>query len=183
MLKISVSGKEWFDDNRQIFVSSKPYVLHLEHSLLSIAKWEAKWKIPFPYDNTKLTDEQYLDYIRCMTINPPQDPLVYANISVKSLNEIRDYIGDKRTATKIYRKKKPDPRAPKDRITAELIYYWMISYNIPFECQKWHLSQLMALIDVCSFKSEKPDKTPKNQLMRERSAMNMARRAKHHSKG
>lgn len=183
MLKILVSGREWFDDDRQIFVSSNPYELHLEHSLLSISKWEAKWKIPFLDEKTKLTDEQYLDYIRCMTINPPKDPLVYANITAKDLNAIKDYVGENRTATKIYRKRKADPRAPKDRITAELIYYWMISYNIPFECQKWHLSQLMSLIDVCNFKSEKPEKIPKNQLLRERSAMNMARRSKHHSKG
>lgn len=183
MLKVVVPGKEWFNETTNEFITFKDTTLLLEHSLLSISKWEAKWKIPFLEEKTQLTDAQFLDYIRCMTINHIDDNMIYFNLSADNIGQIRKYMNESFTATTIYRKKKPGSSPPKDRVTSELVYYWMVSYNIPFECQKWHISRLLSLIDICSFKNEQPTKTPLKQLARERSALNAVRCAKHKTSG
>ena len=122
--------------------------LELEHSLLSIAKWESKWKIPF-LDNPQLSVEQFLDYCRCMTINRQKDPNVYRYLRQKDADKIREYISDTMSAHKI-RQKRSKKRGPSIPMTSEYIYWLMIQHGIPFDCDKWHFGRLMALIDICS---------------------------------
>lgn len=182
MLKLTVPGREWYDERIEEFITSNDCTLILEHSLLSIVKWESKWKIPFLENDPPKTKEQSIDYIRCMTINQPNDPFVYYNLTPDLLNKIHEYINDVKTATFIKRKK--ELRAPvKEPVTSDLIYYWMISYNIPFEAQKWHLSRLLMLVDVCAFKSEPPTKLTPNELLKRNSALNAARLKAHNTRG
>lgn len=182
MLKLIVPGREWFDESKEEFISSKDCALTLEHSLLSISKWESKWKVPFLEDKPPKTRDQSLDYIRCMTIGQAPDPFVYYNLTPDILKRINEYIGESQTATFINRRKKQ--RIPvKEPVTSELIYYWMITYGIPFECQKWHLSRLLMLIDVCVFKQETPTKMTPNEILKRNAALNKARCAKGHTRG
>ena len=174
MLKIVVPGREWFNESLEEFVSSKDCTLTLEHSLLSISKWESKWKIPFLETDPPKTKEQSLDYIRCMTINQVTDPFVYYNIGPDLMDQINAYIADSKTATFITRSKNARPPV-KEPITSELIYYWMITYGVPFECQKWHLSRLLMLIDVCIFKNAPPKKMTQNEILKRNAALNKAR--------
>lgn len=181
MLKLFVPGREWWDEGREEFMSGEPCTLTLEHSLLSLSKWESKWRIPFLEESSK-TREQSIDYIRCMTINKNVDPLVYYNIPQRMLDQVSAYIVEKQTATFITRKKQPRPPV-KEPVTSDLIYYWMVSYNIPFECQKWHLSRLLTLIDVCAFKNEAPQRLTPNELLKRNAQLNKSRRAKHGTRG
>lgn len=183
MLELVIPGREWFDDVREEFVTEgKPCTLMLEHSLLSLSKWESKWRVPFLEDNPPKTREQSLDYIRCMTINKNVDPSVYNRIPRVMIHQVNDYIEDSQTATFITRKKKARPPV-KEPITSELIYFWMVSYNIPFECQKWHLSRLLMLIDVCAFKNEPPTKMTPNEILKRNSKLNKSRRASRGTRG
>lgn len=184
MLKLEVPAREWFDDKTQQFLYADAKVLTLEHSLLSLSKWESKWKIPFLDPKKKITMEQNIDYVRCMTIGNVPDMLVYYSIPQALFDRINAYINDPMTATKVNRKQKPGASRHHPEIpTSELIYFWMVSYNIPFECEKWHLNRLLTLIDVCSFKNETPKKMSPKELAQRNSALNAARRAKHNSKG
>lgn len=171
---------EIYDANTNEFSTIGEQKLNLEHSLLSISKWESKWKKPFISKETK-TQEESLDYIRCMTINPNVNPKVYDYIPGYIFKQIEDYIDDPMTATWINSR---EPKRPNRQIiTSELIYYWMVSYRIPFECQKWHLNRLLMLIQVCDEKNKPEKKMSKREIMSRNSALNAARRAKLHSKG
>lgn len=184
MLKLIVPGREWFNDELQEFViQSKPCELILEHSLLSLSKWEAKWKKPFLEEKPPRTDAEFLDYIRCMTINQGIESMTYYNLSQEHITMIRDYIADPMTATTVKHPKNKRPGGPKKIVTSELIYAWMVQYGIPFECQKWHLNRLMMLIDVCRVETSGVQKMSKTDIMKENAALNAARRAKHNSKG
>lgn len=182
MLKLLVPGREWFDDSREEFMQTESCTLMLEHSLLSISKWEAKWKTPFLSDKEPRTREQSIDYVRCMTLNRNVDSIVYYNITPQLMKEINAYIEDNKTATFIKRRK-PSHSPIKEVVTSELIYYWMVSYNIPFECQKWHLSRLLMLIDVCAFKNEAPPKMTPNEILKRNAALNAARCKHNHTRG
>lgn len=184
MLRLVVPGREWFDETNELFMRHKDVVLTLEHSLLSISKWEAKWKVPFLETSKEgKTREQSIDYIRCMTINQNVDPLVYYSITPDLTKRINDYIGDPMTATFINRRQRKIPTGKKEPITSELIYYWMVSYQIPFECQKWHLNRLLTLIDVFTFKNEPKGKMSKNELLKQNMALNEARRKAYNTRG
>lgn len=179
MLTIVIPETEEFDPVTSTFTIEKKEVLSLEHSLVSLSKWESKWKKPFLSGQDK-TLEETLDYIRCMTINSVS-PSVYRRLSPAAVQKINDYISDPMTATTF----SEDNNKKKNRevVTAELIYYWMIALQIPFECQKWHLNRLIALIRVCSIKNEPPKKMSKADIYRQNSALNAARRRMHGSKG
>lgn len=184
MLELNVPAREWFDETREEFVTEgRPCTLMLEHSLLSVSKWESKWRIPFLDDSTPKTKEQALDYIRCMTVNKNVDPSVYNRISRSMVRRIEEYVEDRQTATFINRRKKSARPSVKETVTSELIYFWMVSYNIPFECQKWHLSRLLMLIDVCAFKNEAPTRMTPNELVKRNSALNKSRRARLKTRG
>lgn len=180
MLQVIVPASELFDSRTNEFYEIKEQKLNLEHSLVSISKWESKWKKPFISKDPKTTEES-IDYVRCMTVNQNVNPLVYQNLSPSVFKQIEEYIDDPMTATWINSR---EPQAPSRQIiTSELIYYWMVAYQIPFECQKWHLNRLLMLIQVCNEKNKPPKKMNKNQILSRNAALNAARRAKMHSKG
>jgi len=180
MLRIRVEPVECFDDNNHFYwVPEKPVELQLEHSLVSISKWEAKWHKSFLSTKDK-TNEELLDYIRCMTINTV-DPLVYGVIGQKELKKIIAYIEDSMTATTF--DSTNEEKTSQKIITSEVIYYLMIAYNIPFECQKWHLNRLMTLIRVCAVKNAPERKMSTKEIISRNRALNKARRARLNSKG
>lgn len=182
MLKIWIPGAEFWDENSQQFRTIKGCELRLEHSLVAISKWESKWKKPFLSNQAK-TQEETLDYIRDMTMNPNVDPLIYASLTQEHIKLINAYIGDPMTASTVELKTKSGARRG-SMVTSELIYYWMTAFQIPFECQKWHLNRLLMLIQICQAKNQ-PDnkKTPKKDMAKYNRSLNAARRAKMHSKG
>lgn len=191
MLEIVIPGaKDDWDPINEEFVNREPCRLRLEHSLISISKWEAKWHIPFLDREGDITDEQLRDYIRCMTLTQNVDPDVYKYLSKENMDEIQEYITNPMTATWFGNNSDERPvgkgRA-KQVVTSELIYYWMIAQNIPVEFEKWHLSRLMTLIQVCSIKNKEAEggskKMSKNQIYNQNKSLNAARRAKLHTKG
>lgn len=173
MLSLVVPDLEFFNDNTQEFVAVKGGKLQLEHSLVSLAKWESKWKKPF-FKHEQKTAEELLDYIRCMTVNQNVQESVYQCLTSDHIKKIKSYIEDPMTATTISNPKKSsgDNTIP----TAEILYYYMIAFNIPFECQKWHLNRLIMLIRVCGIKNSKPKKMNKQQYFEHRRQLNEQRR-------
>ena len=172
MLSITVPDTELFNEETQSFYTIKGCTLHLEHSLVSLAKWESKWKKPFLGREEK-TDEELLDYLRCMTITQNVNPYIYKCLTNENLLKIKQYIDDPMTATTVNHQEKKTTN--KEILTAEIIYYYMIALNIPFECQKWHLNRLFMLIRVCSIKSTKQKKMPKSEYLAHRRALNEQR--------
>lgn len=179
MLKLVVPAMELFD-GKDGFIQTKEQVLSMEHSLVSLSKWEAKWQKPY-LSRTPLTREETLDYIRCMTVTQNVDPNVYLALTPSLLAQVRRYIDAPMTATTI--SKQSSKRGRREIITAEVIYYWMISYGIPFECQKWHLNRLLTLINVCGAKNGKPEKMPQSEIMARNRALNEARKRKWNTRG
>lgn len=181
-LTLTVPEKEYFDPQTNRFFTVKKTTVTLEHSLISISKWESKWHKAYFARNEK-TAEEVVDYIRCMSINQVQDDNVFKVLtSDKGLvDQILKYIQDPMTATTVNNGNKKPSR---DIITNELIYYWMVSLKIPFEpCQKWHINRLLKLIEVCSIKNTPPKKMSKGDIMRRNAALNAQRRAKYHTSG
>lgn len=179
MLYITVSSGEIFDEATWTFTEIKPTVIQLEHSLLAISKWESKWKKPF-MSTVQKTEEEFRDYVRCMTINRNVDPNVYFRLKPEDYKQIDAYIHDPMTATTFYGKQTEKPSSK--QITSELIYFWMCQAQIPFEAEKWHLNRLMTLIRIHSVENN-PKKMSKNDIYKSNRAMNEARRAKYHSRG
>jgi len=179
MLEIDISETEMWDESSEQFIRVRPQKLVLEHSLISLNKWESKYMKPFL--NSEKSGEELLDYIKCMTMTPNIDDSVYRCLTSDDIIKINDYINHPMTATTFHDQGK---RGGGEKVvTAELIYYWMIALQIPFECQKWHLNKLLTLIRVCNIKSQPPKKMSKNQIMSRNQALNKARRAKLNSKG
>ena len=179
MLEIVIPSIELWDEEKQEFENKKGVTLKLEHSLVSLSKWESKWCKPFLSKDDKTLDET-LDYIKCMTLTQNVDPDIYKYISRDSVNKIMEYINAPMTATTIREEKGSNSR---EVVTAELIYYWMISLNIPFECQKWHLNKLLTLIRVCNIKNQPPKKMSKREIMSRNASLNAARRKQLNTKG
>ena len=178
-LTIALSPEGW-DEEKEEFVEAKSQTLQLEHSLVSLSKWESKWEKPF-FSKTDKTHEEILDYIKFMTITKNVDPDVYTHFSQENIRDINKYIEAPMTATTF----SADKAAKNNReiITAELIYYWMIALNIPFECQKWHLNRLLTLIRVCNIKNSPPKKMNKRDLASRNAQLNAARRKRLNTKG
>lgn len=173
MLKITVKGRDFYDEETEEFVSSKDTVLHLEHSLISLAKWESKWHKPFLSTDNK-TEEEMLDYIRCMTITQNVDDKVYLGLSAENIYEIKTYMEDTMTAT--WFNDRHNPKTRQKSVTAELIYYWMFSLGIPIELEKWHLNRLLTLIRVCNIENAPKKKMKKGDIYKQNTALNQARR-------
>lgn len=180
MLQITIPAVEQWDERKQEFVTTKEQTLQLEHSLVSLSKWESKWCKAFLTKQEK-TLEETLDYIKCMTITQNVDPEVYNYLTNKNIDEINKYIEAPMTAT--YFSDDKTVKTSREQITAELIYYWMIALNIPFECQKWHLNRLLTLIRVCNIKNQPPKKRSKKEIMSRNAALNAARRKQLNTKG
>lgn len=185
MLEIVVPEGEFFDEAKNEFVYVDQTVLQLEHSLISLSKWESKHHRAFLKKNPPKTYEETVDYIRCMTINSKVDPEVYRHLGSANIQKIHDYIDNPMTA--VYFPKEKEGAHNRDTVTSELIYYWMIACGIPFECQKWHLNRLMALIKVCNIKnSQKPGRKQRRMdrdSIRARNELNEARLKKYNTTG
>lgn len=182
MLKITIPEGEVYDSSSNEFISVKRQTLSLEHSLVSISKWESKWHKPYLDDRYKKTREESIDYIRCMTLTQNVDPKVYFCIPDSEARKIVEYINDPMTAT-WFSDDQNNKGKSKPVITSEILYYWMVSYQIPFECQKWHLNRLITLIKVCDEKNKKPKKMNRNEKYARQNKLNAERRAKYHSRG
>ena len=180
MLSITIPGAEYFDEINGVFVNTEGQTIQLEHSLISLSKWESKWHKPF-LGREKKTREEEIDYIRCMTITKNVDTLLYYSITPQIHKQIKDYIDNSMTAT--WFTEKENKRFNREVITAEIIYYWMVSLQIPFECEKWHLNRLLTLIRVCNEKNAPEKKMSKRELLARNRSLNEARRKKMHSKG
>lgn len=180
MLRITIPSAELWDESKSEFVYTEPQTLLLEHSLVSLSKWESKWNKPFLSKKEKSVEET-LDYIKCMTLTQNMAPHVYRYLSNENVDRINQYIDAPMTATWFSEDKRTTNS--REQITAEIIYYWMITLNIPFECQKWHLNRLLTLIRVCSVKNQPPKKRNKRDIMKRNAALNAARRNRLHTKG
>ncbi|MBR1720505.1 MAG: hypothetical protein IJ726_08890 [Phocaeicola sp.] len=179
MLELEIPSRELFDDDTQEFRTVKGMVLRLEHSLVSMAKWESKWKKPF-LSYVKKTRAEETDYFRCMTISQNVDPEIYHALTNTERQKIRDYMDDSMTATTFYELKKQPPS--KDTLTAEVIYYLMFSYQIPKECEKWHLNRLLTLIRVFNVRNS-TTKMSKAEILAHNRKLNKARRAARNTRG
>lgn len=181
MLQITVPAIEVWDERKEEFVvTKKEQTLLLEHSLVSLSKWESKWCKPFLSKSEK-TDEEVIDYIKCMTITQNVDPEVYKRLTSSNVRNVKKYIEAPMTATTF--SKDSMGKRNQEIVTAELIYYWMIALNIPFECQKWHLNRLMTLIRVCNIKNQPPKKRSTRDIMSRNTALNAARKKQLNTRG
>ena len=173
MLTITIPASEMWDEKNEKFVDIKECVLQLEHSLISLSKWESKWCKPFLFTKEK-TEEETLDYVRCMTLTSRVSPEVYYGLTSENIKAINRYIEAPMTATCFGADR--NGRGNREIVTSELIYYWMIALNIPFECQKWHLNRLLTLIRVCNIKNQPAKKMSRREIMSRNAALNAARR-------
>ena len=180
MLTITIPARELYDEKQDLFISTKEQTLQLEHSLVSLSKWESKWHKPYISEQGK-TYEETLDYIRCMTITQNVDPNVYNFLTEENIRQITEYIDDPMTATTV--KEQPNAKRNNRPITSELIYYWMIAQQIPVKFEKWHLNRLLTLIKVCGAENSPPKKGNKRETINRYAALNEARRKQLNSKG
>lgn len=180
MLRITIPQQEFWDERKNEFVYTKEQTLSLEHSLVSISKWESKWCKAFLSKNNK-TYEETIDYIKCMTLTQNVDPKVYDWLTVENIEQVNSYIEAPMTATYLSEDKRGS--TSRETITAELIYYWMIFYNIPVDFRKWHLNRLLTLIRVCDRKNNPPKKMSQRELMARNRALNASRRKQHGTRG
>lgn len=180
MLKIHIPASEDYNEATSEFIQNPEYNLELEHSLVSLSKWESEWEIPFLNDEKK-TNKQIFYYIKCMDLSPDTPDEVYARFSSEDFEAVNEYISAKRSATWFADNPKT---GRKETITSELIYYWMIALTIPFDCETWHLRRLLNLITVCNEKN-KPQKShkPTKSSLSARAQMNAARRQQMNSEG
>lgn len=185
MLEITAKGgQEFFDEETGLFHSLKQDEhLKLEHSLISISKWESQYHRSFISEGPKTNKEQ-IDYIKDMSMTSNVDPEAFYVLSSEDIEKINAYIADPMTATTFSdNRKKASDKYQNQKMTSEVIYYLMISFGIPFECQKWHLNRLLMLIRVCEYKNGGTTKMSKAEIFAQNKALNEARRAKLHSKG
>lgn len=188
---VVVKPKEFFNEETNRFIDVKETTLVLEHSLISISKWEAKYKKPFLVEKSMDDVEKIIFYLKCMTISPQNvDDMVYYAIDKETMEEIMEYINDPMTATWFGEDRDPKNKNRKKEImTSEVIYWQMVALQIPWECQKWHLNRLLTLIRVCGIKNEeqygddKKKKMSKSDLLKRNAALNAQRRAKLGTKG
>lgn len=179
MLQLVIPSSELFDESKSEFIEIKGQTIQVEHSLVSISKWEAKWNKPFLGKKEKTIDET-IDYVKCMTLTQNVRPEVYNNITDSNLETISQYIAATMSAT-WFNDTKETPS--NEIVTSELIYYWMINYNIPSEYQKWHLNRLLTLIRVCSKKNTPTKKMSKSEIINRNRELNKQRRQQNNSEG
>lgn len=180
MLQVTIPAVEGYDERIEEFVKIKAHTLQLEHSLVSLSKWESKWCKAFLGKGEK-TYEETIDYIKCMTITQNVDPAIYNYLPPNVVEQVNEYIAAPMTATTFSGDKGNGSK--NEIITAELIYYWMIALNIPIKCEKWHLNRLLTLIRVCNIKNSPPKKRGKRDIMSRNAELNAARRKRFNSKG
>lgn len=179
MLSITIPGLESFDETTNEFIYYEGETIQLEHSLVSISKWESNWCKPFLSGSDK-TVEEIMDYIKCMTVTENVSEDVYERLSEENFAKINEYIGRPMTATTFV---EDNNKGGREIITSEIIYYWMVSYNIPFECQYWHLNRLLTLVKVCNVKNNPPKKMSRQEVLARNKALNEARRKEMNTRG
>jgi hypothetical protein len=181
MLRIKIAvGDESFDEKTNEFIPAKEQELQLEHSLVSMSKWESEHLKPF-LGKAAQTDDEVRDYVRCMTLTQNVDPEVYKHISKSEMDQITAYMNSPMSATIV--NEVAAGKGSREVITSELIYYWMVAQNIPFECQKWHLNRLFSLIKVCSIKNTPPKKMNQKEILSRNKSLNEARKKALNTKG
>lgn len=178
MISIKLAKSETYDATNNEFIELPEKTLHLEHSLVSISRWESKWCKPFLSKNNK-THNELIDYIKCMSDEPINDADVL-RLTSKDVERINNYINSPMTATTITER---NSRPSNEIITSELLYYAMINNNIPFECQHWHLNRLIILIRVCNIKQSSPKKMSKRDIYNRNRSLNAARKKQLGTKG
>ena len=181
MYQLIIPAMEEYDEVNEVFVYSKEQTLQLEHSLVSISKWEKKWHKPF-LSNDKKTDDETLDYIRCMTKTQNVDLKIYNRITPQMIDGIVTYINDPMTAT-WFSEDTTGKDSNNEIITSEIIYYWMLTLQVPVEFQKWHLNSLLALIKVCNIKNSPTKKMSNKETLSRNKAINEARKRKWNTRG
>ena len=180
MLRITIPALELYDEQKDLFTTLKEETLELEHSLVSLSKWESKWGKAF-FSKQEKSVEETIDYIRCMTLTDGVDPSVYNRLTNANIRAINAYLEAPMTATTFYEDK--TQKGSRETVTSELIYYWMIALNIPFECESWHLNRLFTLIRVCNIKNQPPKKMGKKATAARYAELNAARRKQLNTKG
>jgi hypothetical protein len=180
MLTIIVPGDEMFDEQSQEFVTKGDVTLDLEHSLVSLSKWESIYEKPFLGKDEK-SMEELIGYIKAMTLTPNVPEEVFSKLSEDNFTAINNYIEAKMSAT--WFNDSPGAPSTRDVITAELVYYWMITFQIPFECETWHLNRLFTLIRVCNVKQAKPKKMSRSEIAMRNRELNAQRREQLGTKG
>lgn len=175
MLSLLISGRELWNEKTEEFIpATKDQIITCEHSLVSLAKWECKWNKSFISCKNR-TRAETVDYIRCMTLTQNVDPDVYLRISNKNITDVNKYIALPMTAATFTERQKN--RSSGKMITAETIYHSMIINGIPFECQKWHLNRLLALIRYCNIENDpKKKKMSPREVLRSNAEINAARK-------
>lgn len=181
MLEIIIPDGELWNDITNEFTNLSGRTIQLEHSLVSLSKWESKWRKIFLGPEEK-TEEEILDYIRCMTLTPDVDPRLYYCLTNNNIIEINQYIEAPMTAT-FFSDADNKSKGRRELISAELIYYLMTVYNIPMECETWHLNRLITLIRVCNIKSQPPKKRSQREIMSRNAALNAARKKQFNTRG
>ena len=179
MLHIVIPKQELWDEKTERFVNVKETKLSLEHSLVSISKWEAKWHKSF-FSTKDKTSEMMLDYIRDMTLTQNVNPDIFNYLTEQNILEIKEYIEDSHTATTINNRSNTPRR---EVITSELVYFWMVTWGIPFECQKWHINRLLTLIEICGIKNQTDKKMSRQEQFSQQRALNAARRKQFNTRG
>jgi hypothetical protein len=180
MLNIIIKGTELFDESTNSFITTEDVVLELEHSLLAMSKWESKFLKPF-LTNSDKTSEEILWYIRCMVITNNFNENSILGISQENIIEINEYINSPQSATTFG--KMPESRGRGEIITSELVYYWMIAFNIPFSCESWHINRLFSLIRICNIKNAPQKKMGRNELAARNRELNAQRKAQFNTSG
>lgn len=182
MFQLVIPEKEIYIEELNEFLNVKKTVINLEHSLISVRKWEAKHRVPF-LDKKEKNYDEIVDYIRCMTLDRNVDPMIYLFIPTEEYEKIIAYIKEPMTATWFNELSLPEVRGRKEIVTAEIIYYWMVTMNIPVEFERWHLNQLLTLIKVINYKNAPKKKISKRDRMKAEQRINAARREKYNTKG
>lgn len=173
MLSITIEPIELFDEVNNRIIRTEQYDVELEHSLVSLSKWESKWKIPF-LGKTPKTNEQTIDYVRCMNLTPGVPPEAFDHLTDAFLEQVTAYIQQDMTATTF--RETPGARPNREIITAEIIYYWMTQAQVDWRVEEWHLNRLMALLKVVNLKQSPGKKMSKAEIMAQQRALNEQRR-------
>lgn len=178
MYPLTLPDFEAYNSETNEFVSIKGKTYKLEHSLISISKWESKWHRPFlsPTDGPR-TPAETLDYVRCMCINDEIPESVLPYISRDEMDKIMKYINDPMTATTFSkRRKQRAARNSSTFVTSEVLYWQMSMFSIPYKCEQWHLNRLLTLLRVCEEKGQTPQKMSERDILRQYASANAARR-------
>lgn len=188
---IEIEGRPLFDQRTQTFLPrAKSRRIRLEHSLISISKWEEETKRKYfsKLEGPK-TAEDMLFYIKCMSLDGPIEDNLLRCISQQQLNKVTAYVNASRTATTII---DHGDKNSGEVLTSEIIYYYMAAFRLPSYTEKWHLSRLLTLIRVASDKQSqgskdkrgsKPNKVNYNDKFNSYASINARNRAILHSKG